>query len=932
MKKFYLKIILPTILSIVLFILTIFFVIIPQFQENIMAGKREMIKELTNTACSILSKYENDEKVGLMSGEEARELAVSRILHMRYGDENKDYFWITDLKPVMIVHPFRPDLNGEDLTHFTDPHGKYLFVECVETVKKAESGYVDYMWQWKDDSLHIVPKLSFVRLFKPWNWVVGTGVYIDDVQKEIGALTRRLLWITAAISFLIALIILYVINQSLHIERSRSEAENSLHETKEKYRALVEAATEGLLMLTDGKISFANSVISSMSGYDYAELIHKPINTLVSKHNNKDIIEIFLKDSVKDGQFELNLLKKDGSNIEVLLTSSTTVFYGKLVNIFIVRDLSVNKNAGVSDLDYQKLISTLTMGFFKAGMGSKGGFLMANETAIRILGYTSLSEMTELHFVKFLVSADDRKALLRNLSEHGFVKSEIIKIRRKSGEMAVVTLSLVIVSNEGKDEFICDGIIEDITLTEKEKTDTIHLISSLKSREMLLESSVSEFSQAYSVLDLDASLQEAVGLFQKRKPDCLLITKNDHEFVGIVTSSDIQNRILALNLKPDNPVYLIMSSPIEGIDDRSIVSEAVRLCNEKNISHLVIKNAFNEISGIFHLKAFYQRLTHSLSYHIVNIGKAETIGELKQLNQTLGLLLRPLIKSEIAVTYLTSISSSFSDAILRRTIELSLNETGSAPVCFAFICLGSEGRKEETLLTDQDNALVFKDVPKEQESVVNAYFKKLSEKVCTSLNEIGYTFCKGNIMAMNPQWCQPLKVWEKCFADWISTPEPQQILDAAIFFDFRIVYGDESLTNRLQIVIEENIAAHPSFLYHLAHNAFNTKVQHVSGSNLLGEKHSDWLDLKAAVAPIIQFARVYALENHIWHTNTMDRLMALKESHKLRQDTIDEVVFVYSYLMRLRFKNQIALADGNQAISNLLTIKNLIEIEQLMLK
>ncbi|MCX6165221.1 MAG: cache domain-containing protein, partial [Ignavibacteriae bacterium] len=110
-----------------------------------------MIKELTNSALSILSKYENDERNGLLTREEAQKTAVSRIQYLRYGEENKDYFWITDMFPKMIMHPYRTDLNGKDLTNFSDPHGKKLFVEFVNTVKESEHGYVDYMWQWKDD-------------------------------------------------------------------------------------------------------------------------------------------------------------------------------------------------------------------------------------------------------------------------------------------------------------------------------------------------------------------------------------------------------------------------------------------------------------------------------------------------------------------------------------------------------------------------------------------------------------------------------------------------------------------------------------------------------------------------------------------------------------------------------------------------------------
>ena len=203
MNRFYFKIIIPSIISILLFILTIFLIIIPRYQENIMNGKREMIKELTNAAVSILSKYENDERNGLLSRDEAQKTAISRIQYLRYGEENKDYFWITDMHPRMIMHPYRQDLKGQDLSDYKDKEdksGKRLFVEFVNVVKAQKEGYVEYLWQWKDDQTRVVPKLSFVKGIPEWGWIIGTGVYINDVEEEISALTENILMIFSLIS------------------------------------------------------------------------------------------------------------------------------------------------------------------------------------------------------------------------------------------------------------------------------------------------------------------------------------------------------------------------------------------------------------------------------------------------------------------------------------------------------------------------------------------------------------------------------------------------------------------------------------------------------------------------------------------------------------------------------------------------------------
>ncbi|MBK6935759.1 MAG: cache domain-containing protein [Chitinophagaceae bacterium] len=445
MKKTYLKIFLPSILSILLFILTIFLIIIPRYEQNVMNGKREMIKELTNTAISILSKYENDEKEGLLNREQAQKTAISRIEYLRYGEENKDYFWITDTTPVMIIHPHRKDLNGKDLSNFSDPHGKKLFVEFVKTVKSSDHGYVDYMWQWKDDSSHIVPKLSYVRIFKPWNWVIGTGVYIEDIKKEITALTKRMSGISTGIALLIASLLIYVFVQSIKAEQRKNKAERGLKESREKYMTLVEAATEGLVMLTDGKITFANNLFCKLTGYENDELNERLFTDIIGKNNNTDVINAFSHGLIKDGQYEISLLKKEGSSRDVLLISSTTIFYGKTVNIIIAKDLSAGEDISFTNVDYKRLIHTLNVGFFKAGFQAKGRFIFADHTAIRIFGFDSFEDISQEHPISLVEDEEERMSITNQLFTDGFVRNKKIKIADSKGNTTIASVSLSVV-------------------------------------------------------------------------------------------------------------------------------------------------------------------------------------------------------------------------------------------------------------------------------------------------------------------------------------------------------------------------------------------------------------------------------------------------------------------------------------------------------
>ena len=142
---------------------------------------------------SIVNSIYNEQQKGLIpSVEEAQKQAIQRLRDIRYGEENKDYVWINDFTPTMIMHPFRTDLEGKSLSEYKDPNGKTLFNEMVAKCKEKGEGFVDYKWQWKDQADKIVPKISYVKSYKEWNWIVGTGIYIEDVNAEISKIENTL--------------------------------------------------------------------------------------------------------------------------------------------------------------------------------------------------------------------------------------------------------------------------------------------------------------------------------------------------------------------------------------------------------------------------------------------------------------------------------------------------------------------------------------------------------------------------------------------------------------------------------------------------------------------------------------------------------------------------------------------------------------------
>jgi signal transduction histidine kinase len=242
------RIILPVSLTVILFGSTIFLLLIPMIEQKLLDGKREMIRELTESTWSVLAAYADKEKQGLLSREKAQVLAIDNIRHLRYGPELKDYFWINDMHPHIVMHPYRPDLEGQDISDYTDPNGKRLFVEFVKVVRDHGAGYVDYEWQWKDNPQRIVPKISFVKGFLYWGWIVGTGIYVEDIRAEIAAIIRKLTWVCLGILLLIIILSAYVVRSSMKVEHEKRQAQEKARMRQEQLFLAAKMVSLGTLV------------------------------------------------------------------------------------------------------------------------------------------------------------------------------------------------------------------------------------------------------------------------------------------------------------------------------------------------------------------------------------------------------------------------------------------------------------------------------------------------------------------------------------------------------------------------------------------------------------------------------------------------------------------------------------------------------------
>lgn len=257
-----------------------------------MERKREMIRALSESALSSIRYYHKLAQNNAISQQQAKIEAANHLRSLRYGPKDKDYFWINDTHPRMIMHPYLPDLEGTDVSDIRDTSGKKLFLAFLTKVKESGGGYVNYHWQWQDDATRIFSKISFVQEFGPWHWIIGTGVYVEDVIAQIEVITKRMSLIFLGILLILAILSIYIIWQGATSESDRRHIAESLKDSENKYRLLAETAREVIFLFgNDLHISYSNRAWSRLAGYSFADTKNQLITDLVEPTQKEKISE-----------------------------------------------------------------------------------------------------------------------------------------------------------------------------------------------------------------------------------------------------------------------------------------------------------------------------------------------------------------------------------------------------------------------------------------------------------------------------------------------------------------------------------------------------------------------------------------------------------------------------------------------------------------
>lgn len=911
-KIFLLKIDLPAILAILFFAGLIFFYLIPTFEKAMMDRKRELIQEITSSAYSLLEYYHSLESEEILEREEAKDQARTAISKIRYGKDQKDYFWITDMFPRMIIHPYRPDLNGKDLTEYRDPGGKAIFIEFVNQVSLTGESYVDYMWQWNDDSTRIVSKLSYVRLFKPWDWIIGTGIYVDDVRTEIRIMERRVLIISGLIGIFIVLLLVLISRQSHKIEHERSKAEEELHKSRELYRALAEAASEGVLIWSSQGLQL-NKTLLSWLGYTEEDQTLLTLQSIFSSPAIREISdpEALYEELSTNRYIECVLKTKDG-NIINSYADLSRIFIGKIRAVLaVIRPARTIKSLP----EYSPgsaVLNTIGTGFFRITYGSKNRFLHATEPALRMLGYTNAQELYSLHIDELFVDTAQLKMIRDVLANREDIFNTEVLLRQRSGDEFWAMINVIIVES-GSREIWCEGSIEPITA--RYTGDSFPVNISEHSSSFIMRSPVFRIMNQPVTCAESQPVSRAVSIMKENKTDVLVVVNKNGEPLGIIDSSTLGIR-LAEGGSSETGIFKWMSSPPDMIHNNATISEAFGMIRNSTGKCLLVNTDEGKLTGIITNADLTGAFFTSPLIITSEINEAVTSTALHSIVNKSHTLITSMILGHADPYTISQYISTVADMICSRVLTLCIEEAGKPPCRFAFINTGSAGRKEQTLSTDQDNAIIFEDCEGELLETAYGYFTSLGEKVNNMLAAAGYELCLGGNMAGNPKWCQPLNKWKKYFSEWIKMPGPDELLKISIFFDFRFCYGDSSLSDELYNYIKSDINANDIFLHHMA----TALIPFNPSTGQLNEKCTD---IKRILIPLTAIVRLYSLKYGSGGFSTIERSLELYSGKRIDHQLFWDILKSWKDLTSIRIAHQAECLNKGMKPDNSVSFKDL---------
>ena len=436
------------------------------------------------------------------------------------------------------------------------------------------------------------------------------------------------------------------------------------------------------------------------------------------------------------------------------------------------------------------------------------------------------------------------------------------------------------------------------------------------------------------------SVQTAAKLMAQRRVSSIVVSGNQLHPLGVVTDNDLRTKVLATGLSPEVSVTGIMSRPVQTIDSDAYSFDALLAMSRHGVRLLVVMKA-DRMVGIISEHDLQMETGSSPVQVIGEIERAASLGTLLGLRPKIDSVLEMLLRQGGPVKQLVSLVTELNDRLALRILRLVEHEMknegyGRPPGPYGWLAFGSEGRKEQTLHTDQDNALFYSTTSDRNEAECRTWFLKFSERVVDSLDRSGIPRCSGGVMASNPQWCQPEERWQAMFLEWITEADPHTLLMASIFFDFRPIYAGTEFPYILQDLLLKAIRKNRLFIRFMAKIALTNRPPLSLLKRFIVEKsgeHKNKIDLKMrGLTPVVDAARVLSLDLGIKAQNTFDRLSGINRTGVIDDTFHADLKEAYEFIVYLQISRHLDALTKGEEPDNFLDPASLNSLQRKMLK
>jgi CBS domain-containing protein len=408
----------------------------------------------------------------------------------------------------------------------------------------------------------------------------------------------------------------------------------------------------------------------------------------------------------------------------------------------------------------------------------------------------------------------------------------------------------------------------------------------------------------------DLKVVEALRIMRDSSIGSIIVISPERIPLGILTLRDVTDRVALEPGALEAPIARVMTPQPITLPLQATGDSAALMMIRKGVRHIVLVEG-GRLAGIVSERDLFGLQGSGIRQVSTAIRNAGDVHALEHCGHDISALARKMLAQGMAIGPLTVFIASLNDLLAERIIELEFRDSECAGVRYCWILLGSEGRSEQTLVTDQDNGIIFAPPPGEDAIETRRRLLPVARRINQALDRAGYKLCAGDIMAGNPSWCLSLEEWRGRFGRWIDSGDPEALLNSAIFFDLRPLHGDASLSQELRHWLLEHASGSPRFLHLMAGNALKNRAP----LGLLSDFSPDEdgrINLKLnGATPFVDAARIFSLAYRIDETHTERRLRATGTGLRVPAREIEAWIAAYHHVQHARFKAQLdSLAQG----------------------